>query len=178
MTIRAAVAVLLTLLFCVPPNALAESDSSRLNQERKVIGRSLLEMQAANWQALLPYYSEDVEYHDPVVTVQGIEAMGGFLARLFAQSPDLVTLIEEETCINGIYSASWLMEGSFAGVPYRAKGMSIIKFRDRGTQVYYQRDYYSEGDIMLQIPGLAEPTAAFRDYYRCAVDPTAFCPPQ
>ena len=46
------------------------------------------------------------------------------------------------------------MVGAFDGVPYSAKGMSIIKFRPRETQVYYQRDYYSEGDIMASIPGL------------------------
>ena len=68
------------------------------------------------------------------------------------------------------------MVGVFNGVPYSAKGMSIIKFRPKETQAYYQRDYYTEGDIMINIPGLAEPTAAFRQYYRCAVDPTFVCP--
>jgi hypothetical protein len=29
---------------------------------------------------------------------------------------------------------------------------------------------------MINIPGLAEPTQAFRTYYRCAVDPTFDCP--
>ena len=48
------------------------------------------------------------------------------------------------------------MVGQFAGVPYDAKGISIIKFRRRTAQVYYQRDYYSEGDIMANIPGLDE----------------------
>jgi len=54
--------------------------------------------------------------------------------------------------------------------------MSIIKFRPKETQAYYQRDYYTEGDIMKNIPGLAEPTEAFRIYYKCAVDPTYICP--
>ncbi len=30
--------------------------------------------------------------------------------------------------------------------------MSIIKFRPKSTDVYYQRDYYTEGDIMASIP--------------------------
>jgi hypothetical protein len=68
------------------------------------------------------------------------------------------------------------MAGAFDGVPYSAKGMSIVKFRPKETQAYYQRDYYTEGDIMINIPGLAEPTMAFRTYYRCAVDPTFTCP--
>jgi hypothetical protein len=156
--------------------AVGESDSSRINQERMAVGRALVEVQSTNWPSVLPYYTVDIEYHDPIVTIHGLDLMSEFLARLFASSPELVTTIEDETCINGIYAATWTMIGAFDGVPYSAKGMSIIKFRPKETQAYYQRDYYSEGDIMINIPGLAEPTAAFRDYYRCAVDPTFICP--
>jgi hypothetical protein len=75
-----------------------------------------------------------------------------------------------------MYTATWTMYGAFNGVPYEAKGMSILKFRTRETQVYYQKDYYTEGDIMINIPGLDDPTLAFRTYYRCFVDPTFDCP--
>jgi hypothetical protein len=30
-----------------------------------------------------------------------------------------------------VHSPSWTVIGTFAGVPYEAKGMSIIKFRDK-----------------------------------------------
>jgi hypothetical protein len=63
-----------------------------------------------------------------------------------------------------------------SGVPYEAKGMSIIKFRDKSTEVYYQRDYYTEGDIMAAIPGLDQAVGGFRTFYRCAVDPDFICP--
>jgi hypothetical protein len=166
----AAIAILLPIL------ASAESDSCRINRERKAIGRALVEVQSTNWPSIMQYYTYDIEYHDPIVTIMGIETMTEFLARMFTNSPDLVTTIEDETCINGIYSASWVMEGQFDGVPYSAPGVSIIKFRPGETQAYYQRDYYTEGDIMINIPGLDEPTAAFRTYYQCAVDPTFDCP--
>jgi hypothetical protein len=171
-TSLAAIALLL-----VPLLASAESDSSRINQERKAIGRQLLEVQSTNWPSVLQYYTDDIEYHDPIVDIEGIDTMTEFLARLFESTPDLVTTVEDETCINGVYSAAWEMTGFFAGVPYMAKGMSIIKFRPRETQAYYQRDYYSEGDIMINIPGLDEAMIAFRTFYRCAVDPTFDCPP-
>ena len=102
--------------------------------------------------------------------------MAQFLGRLFFSSADLITTIEDESCIGGTYMASWTMVGSFNGVPYDAKGMSVIKFLPGESRVYYQRDYYTEGDIMVNIPGLDEPTIAFRTYYRCAVDPTFECP--
>jgi len=165
-----------TMIALMPMTAFGESDSSRINQERLAIGRALIEVQSTNWPSVLPYYTTDIEYHDPIVTVYGLELMSQFLARLFTSSPELVTTIEDETCINGIYTATWTMVGAFDGVPYNAKGMSIIKFRPKETQAYYQRDYYTEGDIMINIPGLAEPTEAFRIYYQCAVDPTFPCP--
>jgi hypothetical protein len=69
------------------------------------------------------------------------------------------------------------MVGGFNGVPYSARGVSVIKFRPRTANVYYQKDYYTEGDIMASIPGLDQAVGGFRHYYRCAVDPTYPCPP-
>ena len=169
--------VILAFIFLLLPTmASAESDSSRINQERKAIGRELVEVQSTNWQSVLQYYTDDIEYQDPIVTIEGIDMMAEFLARLFGSSQNLVTTVEDETCINGIYAATWTMEGYFGEVFYTAKGMSIIKFRPKETQVYYQKDYYTEGDIMINIPGLDVVTQGFRTYYRCAVDPTFNCP--
>jgi len=95
---------------------------------------------------------------------------------LFSSSPDLITAVEDETVINGVYTATWTMVGQFNGVPFSAKGMSIAKFRPWSTRVHYARDYYTEGDIMVNIPGLDEAVTAFRTFYRCAVDPTFDCP--
>jgi hypothetical protein len=93
----------------------------------------------------------------------------------FFSPPDLVTTIEDETCINGIYTATWEMTGHFDSVPYTTKGMSAIKFRPKVIQAYYQRDYYTEGDIMINIPMLDDAVYGFRTFYRCSVDPTFEC---
>lgn len=167
------------LLMCsmlLPVLANAKSDSSHINKVRKAIGRELIEVQSNNWPSVMPYYTDDIEYHDPIVDIYGKDMMTGFLARLFTSSADLVTIIDDETCIDGIYTATWTMYGSFNTVPYAAQGMSIIKFRPKETQAYYQKDYYTESDIMINIPGLAEPAEAFRTYYRCSVDPSFECP--
>ncbi|HMA75781.1 MAG TPA: nuclear transport factor 2 family protein, partial [Candidatus Krumholzibacteriaceae bacterium] len=169
-------ALFAAIIILLPMIASAESDMSRLNRERAAIGRALLEMQSDNWQSLLHHYTEEIEYHDPIVTINGIDLMAQFLGRLLTSSPDLVTIIEDETCINGIYSATWTMSGSFNDAPYDAKGITIFKFLPKSTKVYYQRDYYTEGDIMSNIPGLDEVIGIFRTYYRCAVDPTFDCP--
>jgi hypothetical protein len=151
-------------------------NNGKLYQQRLEVGRELLEVQFSNVAEVLPYYTDDIEYHDPIVDIYGIEQMTGFLYQLLGASPDLVTIIEDETLVGDIYSATWIMSGQFLGVPYEAKGISHFKFRSRSTMVYYQRDYYSEGDIMATIPGLDQAIFGFRDYYRCAVDPTFDCP--
>jgi hypothetical protein len=93
--------------------------------------------------------------------------------------------VEDEITIDGIYTATWTMNGIFiadpsdpenSGVPYEVKGMSINKFRDKSTDVYYQRDYYTEGAIMIAIPGLDQAAFGFRAFYLCAVDPNFVCP--
>jgi hypothetical protein len=169
--------ILIAIFVFMPVLAGAQGvGQGRLHKDQMEIGRALLEVQSTNWPSILPYYTEDIEYHDPIVDIYGIDMMAEFLARLFGSSPDLVTTIEDETLIDGVYSATWTMVGQFSGVPYSAKGISIIKFSPRSTRVYYQRDYYTEGDIMANIPGLDEAIAAFRTVYRCSVDPTFDCP--
>ena len=172
---------LMAILVCAATLAPAVSDAGveglgRLHRDRLEVGRALIEVQFANLPSILPYYTDDIEYHDPIVDIYGIGTMTDFLFRLFGNSPDLVTTIEDETLLNGVYSATWTMVGQFSGVPYESKGISIIKFRPRTAKVYYQRDYYSEGDIMANIPGLDEAIWGFRTFYRCSVDPTFECP--
>lgn len=155
----------------------SDIDASKLYQERLEIGRALLEVQAPNVTEVLPYYTDDIEYHDPIVDIFGIQDMTSFLNKLIIESsPNLVTTVEDETLIDDIYSATWTMSGDFLGVPYEAKGISIFKFLPKSVQVYYQRDYYTEGDIMATIPGLDEAIGGFRTYYKCSVDPTFECP--
>jgi predicted SnoaL-like aldol condensation-catalyzing enzyme len=152
----------------------------KLRQDQLEIGRGMLEVQNVNWTTLLRYYADDIEYHDSIVDVYGIDMLTQFLARLYGSSPDLVTTIEDETLVNGVYSATWTMKGTFIGqVPYEAKGISIIKFHPRSREVYYWRDYYTEGDIMANAPGFGVAVEGFRWYYRCAVNPTPEleCPP-
>jgi len=160
----------------VPPSNSRAGGVVRLRRERLEIGRALVEINASNWQSLLPYYTDDYEYHDPIVDIYGFDTLVPFFARLFASSPNLVTTVEDQMLIGNVYTATWTMAGQFNGVPYSAKGMSILKFRDWSTQTYYSRDYYSEADVMATIPGLDMAVEAFRVAYKCVVDPAFECP--
>ncbi|WP_430811691.1 MULTISPECIES: nuclear transport factor 2 family protein [unclassified Carboxylicivirga] len=164
------------ILLLIAPGC-SDDDTPNLYEKRMTIGRALLEVQAPDVDDILPYYTDDIEYHDPIVDINGIEDMTEFLNRLIKEaSPNLVTIVEDETLSGDTYCATWIMSGDFLEVPYEARGISIFKFMPNSELVYYQRDYYSEGDIMVTIPGLDEAIGAFRTYYRCAVDPTFECP--
>ena len=75
-----ATSAVLAFMMLMPLMAFAESDSSHINKVRKEIGRQLIEVQANNWPNVLHYYTDDIEYHDPIVTVNGISAMTEFLS--------------------------------------------------------------------------------------------------
>ncbi|MCU4175658.1 nuclear transport factor 2 family protein [Carboxylicivirga sp. N1Y90] len=155
----------------------------KLKKERIKVGRALLEVTGGGIDEILPYYTDDIEYHDPVVDIYGKEHMTGFLYQLIENSsPDLETIVEEETLIDDVYSATWVMKGTFNGIYYEAKGISIFKFEPYSINVYYQRDYYSEGDIMAtiaspdpNIPGLDQLMYFFREQYKCSVVPDYPC---
>jgi hypothetical protein len=163
----------------------AKSNSSNLNKERLEVGRALLEVTADQLPEIIPYYTDDIEYHDPAVDIYGIVDMTEFLYRLFGNTPDLITIVEDQIAIDDQYMATWTMVGTYyvtqedgtqEGIEYEAKGMSIIKFKPKSTDVWYQRDYYSEGDIMAAIPGLDQAIFGFRVFYLCSVDPNYACP--
>jgi hypothetical protein len=148
----------------------------QLHRAQLAVGRQLVEINAENWMAVLPFLANGYEYHDPIVDIYGPDTMAEFLGRLFAGSSDLYPTVEDETLVDGVYMATWTMSGEFNGAPFSAPGMSIVKFVDGTLQSYYSRDYYTEGDVMTGVPELVEAVLGFRVYYRCAVDPTFECP--
>ena len=156
----------------------AESPSSRLNRERLEVGRKIVE-QADPLETILPYYTEDFEYFDPIIHVVGKEDMQVFLTEFLGTQSGFFTITENEITSRDIYMSNWVMGGTFlldptnpdSGFYYEAPGMSIVKFREKTTDVYYQRDYYSESDIMKEIQGLGQVVDIFRTMYLCAVDP-------
>lgn len=55
--------------------ARADSDSSRIDREREAVGRALIEVQSENWPSVPSYYTPDIDCHDPIVTIEGIDFM-------------------------------------------------------------------------------------------------------
>ena len=62
----------------------ANAGRPQLYQQRLEVGRALLEMQSTNVAEALPYYTDDIEYHDPIVDIYGIEERGYLKSGYFA----------------------------------------------------------------------------------------------
>ena len=154
---------------CPLPPSTKSTENNQLRSQDQIssdqleVGRQLVEINAGNWTNVLPFLASNYEYHDPIVDIFGPDTMAMFLGRLFAGSSDLYTIVEDETIVDDIYMATWTMSGEFNGAPFSAPGMSIVKFVEGTTQTYYSRDYYTEGDVMLGVPELADAVLGFRD---------------
>lgn len=98
--------------------------------------------------------------------------MENFLKHMFKNTPDYRLAIEDETFVNGIYSATWTMQGTWQGdkIKYKVPGMSIIKFREGESLIYYQRDYFSEGEIWSKIPYIGAFIRGLRGKYKRDLD--------
>jgi hypothetical protein len=89
----------------------------QLRRAQLQVGRQLVEINAGNWTAVLPYLAGDDEYHDPIVDIDGPDTMAEFLGRLFAGSSDFYTTVEHETLVDGVYMATWTMAVSSTAYP-------------------------------------------------------------
>ncbi|WP_430817882.1 nuclear transport factor 2 family protein [Carboxylicivirga sp. RSCT41] len=147
----------------------------KLLKKQLSVGRLLVQLDADNWPTIIPYLADNYEYHDPIVDIYTPATMADFLGRLFSQSQDLITVVEDETLVDDIYMATWTMTGVVNGAVIEAPGMTIVKFKRGTTELIFSRDYYSEGDIMIGIDQLSQAVMGFREYYLCAVDPKHDC---
>ncbi|TRX72303.1 nuclear transport factor 2 family protein [Carboxylicivirga sp. M1479] len=148
----------------------------KLHEKRLDVGEALLVVTRGGVDEIMPYYSYDIDYQDPIVEIDGKKDMKEFLYRIIeGDGMDLTTTVLDETLIDDTYCATWVMEGLFNGIPYYAHGISIFKFKPYSHQVYYQRDYYSEGDIMATIEGMDQMMFFFREQYKCSVVPDHQC---
>lgn len=101
----------------------------------------------------LPYYDENLYFHDAIQELRGIKAFKEMTDRLVARSPDLK--IKVINCVNerNIYFIEWEMSMSFKKYPNTTlHGTSRLTMSEQG-KILEQRDYYDLwGDIFDNIP--------------------------
>jgi hypothetical protein len=101
----------------------------------------------------LPYYDDNLYFHDAIQEFRGIEAFKEMTDRLVARTPDLK--IKVINCVNegNIYFIEWEMSMSFKNTPNTTlHGTSRLTVSEQG-KIMEQRDYYDLwGDIFDNIP--------------------------
>jgi len=101
----------------------------------------------------MPYYDDNLYFHDAIQELRGIEAFKDMTDRLVARSPDLK--IKVVNCVNkeNIYFIEWEMSMSFKKYPNTTLyGTSRLTLSEQG-KIKEQRDYYDLwGDIFDNIP--------------------------
>lgn len=106
-----------------------------------------------NFSRALPFYDENLYFHDTIQELRGIDAFKEMTDRLVARSPDLK--IKVINCANEgkIYFLEWEMSMSFKKYPNTTLyGTSRLTLGENG-KILEQRDYYDLwGDIFDNIP--------------------------
>jgi len=96
-------------------------------------------------------YTEDVEFRDPVHTLNGRLALRGYLRKLYRGCTKIsFEYLDEHIDSNGAY-IQWQMQFSHRsisrGEPVTVRGVTQIRFTDR---IFYQEDFYDMGQMLYQ----------------------------
>ena len=106
-----------------------------------------------DWSHILPYYDDDIYFHDTVQKIHGITNFTAMTERLIARSHDLKMVIKNTAQNSNIIFLEWEMSMSFKKYPNSSiYGSSRVTLNDSG-KIIEQRDYYDLwGDIFDNIP--------------------------
>ena len=101
---------------------------------------------------LLPrLYTEDVEFRDPVHTLNGRLALRRYLSRLYANCNSVRFEYTDEHVSEHSASIAWLMRLSHPrlarGREIEVRGLTLIRFSDR---IFYQEDFYDLGSMLYR----------------------------
>lgn len=96
-------------------------------------------------------YTEDVEFHDPVHTLQGRLALRRYLSGLYRNCRSVAFQYTEENITANGAAIAWRMILSHprlaGGREIEVRGITMLRFSDR---IYYQEDFYDLGDMVYQ----------------------------
>lgn len=97
-------------------------------------------------------YSDDVQFHDPIHDVKGLEALHAYFAGLYDGVKTCTFTFEAEQVGDGEAMLTWIMHlehGRFRrGEMVHVPGASHIRFN--AEKVTYHRDYFDVGHLIYE----------------------------
>lgn len=96
-------------------------------------------------------YTQDVEFRDPVHTINGRLALKNYQRNLYESAREVSFSYLDEQVSEHTATITWVMRFRHhklkRGKPIDVKGMTLIHFTDR---VYYHEDFYDLGAMLYQ----------------------------
>lgn len=96
-------------------------------------------------------YTEDIEFRDPVHTLNGRLALRRYLRSLYDGCERIDFEYQDELLTENMASIVWDMQLRHprlrGGQPIEVRGMTLIRFTDR---IFYQEDVYDLGSMLYQ----------------------------
>lgn len=106
-----------------------------------------------DWSHILPYYDDDIFFHDSVQKIHGITDFKAMTERLIARSNNLKMTVKNTAQCDNIIFMEWEMSLGFKKYPTSSIfGSSRVTLNNSG-KIIEQRDFYDLwGDIFDNIP--------------------------
>jgi len=150
--------------YCPPGCDRPATEDARVETARRIVTPN-----ANDWDEVICWCAEDIQYSETVARLDGRQAFGDYLQANFENSSDQETVIQEEVYNTVddefVYTATWIMTGNYDGFPYQVPGVSFIKFRAGEGCPYYARDYFTEGDIWVNVKPVTTLIKQMREEY-------------
>jgi hypothetical protein len=128
-------------------NASAQLDHPLVIKTEKIFN----ELNASTMHLLKEYYAEEVNFHDPLTTISGLEPLTKYYENLYQNVKsirfDFAEAIVNQNNIMVTWTMVYQVDALNSGKEISVIGNSHIKFNDQGLVIYH-RDYFDVAQMV------------------------------
>lgn len=138
-----------------------------MDRKQKII-RAFNEFNLQKLGSLNDFYSEKIEFCDPLHSISGLSNLKIYFSKLYQNVSTIHFTFHNFVEDRNQVSCEWVMEISLKNLnsknPYKVNGASFFKF-DSNDLVVYHRDYLDVGQMVYEkIPFLGKVIIFFKRY--------------
>ncbi len=143
--------IFIILLFCFSLNILAQAQQS--DPKAELTYKIFNELRYDNTEILNNFYHPNIEFHDPVGTINGIETMKEYYKNMYKSVENIRFEFKSYSAnLEGRYFFAWDMflktPKLNSGKEFKVTGVSEILFSN--NLVIYHRDYFDMGAFIYE----------------------------
>lgn len=120
-----------------------------------------------NLEVLVELYDDKIHFQDPVVTVDGLQALNKYYQHAYSQVNYIKFNFTDIISHENTHTCQWDMEINInrlnSGKSYLVQGASVIRFSETSQKVIYHRDYLDLGALIYEkVPVMGSLVRAFK----------------